>query len=211
LISRREAPGDTDFKQNWDKYKAGFGDLNKEFWIGNDKLSSILTGIVSSPETFTVRIDLSTCDSKQFWEQYNGFFVGDETTLYRLTIDGNSASGTAGNALAYPNQYFNQNKMAFSTYDRDHDQFSGGNCAATFSSGWWFNQCGASNLNGRFYACNTWYGQNDGIMWMTPELDEAGVNNPPPVSVTIKFRTQSFHTTKMQLEQDALFFQQQQQ
>ena len=37
-----------------------------------------------------------------------------------------------------------------STYDRDNDLFSGGNCASNFASGWWFADCFRSNFNGKF-------------------------------------------------------------
>ncbi|XP_035685124.1 fibrinogen-like protein 1 [Branchiostoma floridae] len=38
----------------------------------------------------------------------------------------------------------------FSTRDRDNDR-SGGHCAEQCSSGWWFNNCHFSNLNGVYH------------------------------------------------------------
>ena len=53
--------------------------------------------------------------------------------------------------------------MMFSTKDSDNDKW-GGNCAASYSSGWWFNACHYTNLNGIYYkkpkvtaAGMTWY------------------------------------------------------
>lgn len=43
--------------------------------------------------------------------------------------------------------------QAFSTSDRDNDNNkakTNGNCALTFRSGWWFNNCADSNLNGEY-------------------------------------------------------------
>jgi len=34
--------GSADFYRNWYNYKLGFGDLNGEFWLGNDKLVVLL-------------------------------------------------------------------------------------------------------------------------------------------------------------------------
>ena len=53
--------------------------------------------------------------------------------------------------------------MKFTTKDNDNDQYSGGNCAISFKSGWWYKNCFYSNLNGR-------YGDDrnsKGINWQT--------------------------------------------
>ena len=43
------------------------------------------------------------------------------------------------------------NGRAFSTTDRDQDEFDGGNCAAATGGGggWWYNSCIVLNLNGK--------------------------------------------------------------
>jgi hypothetical protein len=43
------------------------------------------------------------------------------------------------------------NNMPFSTYDSDNDLRFYDNCAQLFKSGWWFNACFQSNLNGIYY------------------------------------------------------------
>merc|ERR1712025_900446 len=70
---------------------------------------------------------------------YNSFKIENSNDDYRLRIQ--SYSGTAGDALTW------LNNQKFSTKDRDHDNCSC-NCGEFYDSGWWFNNCMPSNLNG---------------------------------------------------------------
>ena len=61
--------------------------------------------------------------------------------------------------------------MMFSTKDSDNDK-SGGNCAASYGNGWWFNACHYSNLNGIFHkkpkvshAGMAWYYWGSKAVW----------------------------------------------
>lgn len=66
--------------------------------------------------------------------------------------------------LFYSGDSFSYNNgMKFSTKDNDNDK-NGGNCAAIYGNGWWFNHCHYTNLNGIYYkkktstsAGMTWY------------------------------------------------------
>ena len=53
--------------------------------------------------------------------------------------------------------------MAFTTPDRDNDQFSG-NCATTFKGPWWYRACHACKFTG-IYGLN--YARAEGIGWAT--------------------------------------------
>jgi ficolin len=55
--------------------------------------------------------------------------------------------------------------MAFSTYDRDHDNISTVNCAETFTGAWWFNRCHTSNLNGQNFGVAEATPDGKGIIW----------------------------------------------
>ena len=82
--------GSVDFYLGWESYKNGFGDLNGEFWIGNDNR---LTAIGNS----TMRVDLEDFDGDIRYAVYTVFKVADEADKYRLLIEG--YSGTAGDAM----------------------------------------------------------------------------------------------------------------
>jgi hypothetical protein len=46
------------------------------------------------------------------------------------------------------------NGLPFSTFDHDRDH-SGGNCAQSYKSGWWYNRCMYVNLNGEYVSPGT--------------------------------------------------------
>ncbi|KAF6035256.1 ANGPT4 [Bugula neritina] len=71
-------------------YKLGFGDLNGEFWLGNDKLVALLQ---ANPKN-ELRFDLESTTNEQAYAKYSNFNVGDESTGYTLSVSG--YNGTAG-------------------------------------------------------------------------------------------------------------------
>ncbi|KAL9967876.1 hypothetical protein ACROYT_G026176 [Oculina patagonica] len=136
-VFQRRQDSSVDFYRGWNDYKAGFGQLTAEFWLGNDKIRRLT---VSKPST--LRVELEDWSGGKAYAKYGRFNIGDEQAQYRLEVG--SYSGTAGDSLAY------HNSMAFSTKDRDNDRWSG-HCAATNNKGaWWYNQCHHSNLNGQY-------------------------------------------------------------
>ena len=71
------------------------------------------------------------------------FKVGNAASKY--TLQATSYSGNAGDSLGY------NNGMKFSTKDNDNDkERHGKNCAAQYKSGWWYNSCHYSHLNGAY-------------------------------------------------------------
>ena len=134
---QRRKDGSIDFYRGWDDYKAGFGELTAEFWLGNDKIHRLTTSRPSS-----LRVELEDWNGGKAYAKYGKFKVGDEQAHYRLEVG--SYSGTAGDSLTY------QNNMAFTTKDRDNDRY-GNNCAVLRAGACWYDSCAFSNLNG-----NTW-------------------------------------------------------
>ena len=73
---------------------------------------------------------------------YNQFSVGSANEEYPLTVGGFTGIGTKWFVFRQ------HNGMKFSTPDNDNDGNSG-NCAASYKSGWWHNNCYNININTR--------------------------------------------------------------
>ena len=147
LFQRRQ-DGSVDFFRGWNDYKAGFGQLTAEFWLGNDKIHRLTASRPSS-----LRVELEDWNGTKVYAKYGTFNISDEQAQYRLEVG--SYSGTARDSLAY------HNNMAFTTKDRDNDR-DGGNCAVAWTGAWWYNYCQYSNLNGQYLG-----NKNDlrGVRW----------------------------------------------
>ncbi|XP_028391622.1 ryncolin-1-like [Dendronephthya gigantea] len=142
--------GSQDFYLGWSDYKAGFGNLSGEFWLGLDKLHRL----TKSGEN-VLRVDLMDFNGTEAFAKYGDFSVSDESGKYRLAIG--NYSGDAGDSLAY------HNEMQFSTKDSDNDVWSG-NCATSYKGAWWYNSCHDSNLNGPYLDAGP-HENATGIMW----------------------------------------------
>ena len=135
-VFQRRQDGSVDFYRGWNDYKAGFGQLTAEFWLGNDKIHRLTASRPSS-----LRVELEDWNRVKAYAKYGKFNIRDEQGQYRLEVS--SYSGTAGDSLA------RHNNMAFSTKDKDNDIWSS-NCAVSFTGAWWYYSCHESNLNGQY-------------------------------------------------------------
>ncbi|XP_063443139.1 angiopoietin-related protein 7-like isoform X2 [Mytilus trossulus] len=149
-VIQKRLDGTTDFYRNWQEYKQGFGNVNCEYGLGNDNLHNIL-----STKDYTLRIDLQDWNNETRYAEYDTFFIGNETTYYKLTI---------GDSILSPSRERRTiNGMAFSTFDSDNDNDTL-NCALDYEhAGWWFNGCTDTNLNGIYY--NGGVVNKDGMYW----------------------------------------------
>ena len=136
-VFQRRQDGSVDFYRGWNDYKAGFGQLTAEFWLGNYKIHRLTASRPSS-----LRVEVEDWSGTTAYAKYGKFNIGDEQAQYRLEVG--SYSGTAGDSLAY------HNNMAFTTKDRDNDRYSSLNCAVRHASAWWYNACYYSSLNGKY-------------------------------------------------------------
>ena len=91
---QRRLNGFVDFYLDWAAYKNGFGNLNGEFWLGNDNLHRL-----TAADNVTLRVDLEDFDGNIRYAGYTTFKVADEGDKYRLLIGG--YNGTAGDSMAY--------------------------------------------------------------------------------------------------------------
>ena len=148
-VFQRRQDGSVDFFRGWNDYKAGFGQLTAEFWLGNDKIHRLTASRPSS-----LRVELEDWSGSKAYAKYDKFKIGDEQAQYRLEVG--SYSGTAGDSLA------EHNNMEFSTKDRDNDGYGDGNCAEGWTGAWWYNSCHPSNLNGQYLGDKNGF---KGAMW----------------------------------------------
>ncbi|KAF5278111.1 hypothetical protein FQR65_LT03627 [Abscondita terminalis] len=141
LIQRRDDFGDPreNFNRDWNDYKNGFGDPNKEFWLGNENIY-----MLTNNEEYILRVELEDFEGNKRYAQYSHFKIYSEGEYYKLELDG--YEGNAGDSLNDP--WYGSNHSPFSTYNRDNDR-SSLNCASMLKGGWWWKSCGRG-LNGLY-------------------------------------------------------------
>jgi len=156
-VIQRRTVGRQSFEKNMLAYKAGFGKRKTDYWIGLDALHKL-----TNQGSYKLHIDLQDWQGNKRFAQYRSFRIGNADDNYRLKIA--HYSGNAGDALT------RSNNMQFSTKDSDNDVHEI-NCAEKERGGWWYANCGESNLNGIYYP-NGYYRSEyqDGVFW-SPFLD----------------------------------------
>ncbi|XP_062606271.1 ryncolin-4-like [Saccostrea cucullata] len=135
-IINRRIDGSVDFYRSWDSYKEGFGNVDGEYWLGNEAIHLLTKG-----KEHEVRVDLQKFTGEKAFAKYSKFSVGSESQKFKLTATG--YSGTAGDSLKH------RTGRPFSTKDADNDSWKT-SCAVRGKAGWWFGSCDDSNLNGPF-------------------------------------------------------------
>nr|XP_044251409.1 techylectin-5A [Drosophila takahashii] len=131
------------FNRTWDEYRAGFGNLSRDFWFGNEFTHKILYR-----DDHELRVELQEEEEQDTvdWAEYPVFRLDSERYNYQLLVEG-EIRGSLPGALEQ------LNGMDFSTYDRRRDPQDPGStgdstCAQEYGGGWWFDRCSQSNLNG---------------------------------------------------------------
>lgn len=152
------------FYKGWVDYSLGFGKLDEDFWLGNEKIYAL-----TNQGNYSLRIDMEDKEGNKRYAVYKQFWIENEKQKYKLHVSG--FDGNAGDSFS------NLNEMKFTTKDRDNDVWHN-NCAESFKGGWWYSNCHGANLNGLYLNGyhNTYA---DGINWKTwrgynyslPEVD----------------------------------------
>jgi len=91
------------FDRTWDEFKAGFGDISGDYWLGNDQIHQL-----TKDDDYKLRVDIVATDSGRtqeypYWAEYSTFTVGDEKSHYQLRIKRYTA-GNAGDILGAFNE-----------------------------------------------------------------------------------------------------------
>ncbi|GBN76341.1 Techylectin-5A, partial [Araneus ventricosus] len=126
------------FFKDWMSYKRGFGDIDKDFWLGNDNIFALTNQRLSS-----IRFDLQSLDGEKRYAHYDSFWIDDENNNYTLHIK--DYIGDAGDSMSEVHDNYQ-----FSTNDRDNDVNKEWNCAVKFKGAWWYSNCHLVNLNGLY-------------------------------------------------------------
>ncbi|KAL7387275.1 hypothetical protein ABVT39_021215 [Epinephelus coioides] len=154
-IIQRRRDGSVNFDQTWEKYENGFGDFQGEFWLGLRKIHSL-----AAQGNSVLHIQLEDWKQGRRFIEYRFHLNGPESNY---TIHLTHLSGDL------PDPMSNHTGMMFSTKDRDNDNLQDSSCAHNYTGGWWFNACGDTNLNGRYFHVRP-KGRSErrrGIQWRT--------------------------------------------
>eukprot|EP00112_Aurelia_sp_Birch-Aquarium-sp1_P014143 Seg3031.2 transcript_id=Seg3031.2/GoldUCD/mRNA.D3Y31 product=Ficolin-2 protein_id=Seg3031.2/GoldUCD/D3Y31 len=151
-VIQRRMNGKVDFFRNWVEYKNGFGNLEREFWLGNDKIRRL-----TKQKDTKIRFDLEDVAGVKAFAEYGTFYIDGEEKQYTAHVT--SYSGTAGDSFGPTNG------MKFSTSDKDYDTYLK-SCATEFHGAWWYASCHYSNLNGK-YLNGPHKSYANGVNWRT--------------------------------------------
>ncbi|XP_077415171.1 angiopoietin-related protein 3-like [Vanacampus margaritifer] len=136
-VIQRRKDGSVNFDQTWEKYENGFGDFHGEFWLGLRKIHSLV-----AQGNSVLHIHLEDWKQNKRFIEYTCDLDGPESNY---TIHLKLLSGDLTDPMK------NHTGMMFSTKDRNNDKNRDPNCARNCTGGWWFNSCGDTNLNGRYF------------------------------------------------------------
>ncbi|XP_028843896.1 angiopoietin-2a isoform X1 [Denticeps clupeoides] len=151
-VFQRRFDGHVDFHRTWKEYKAGFGDVSGEHWLGNEFIAQL-----TKDKPYVLRVELKDWEGNSAYSQYDEFSISDEAKNYRIHLKG--YSGTAGKISS-----LGQPGSDFSTKDADNDKCVC-KCSQLTTGGWWFDACGPSNLNGIYYQLGQNTNRFNGIKW----------------------------------------------
>jgi ficolin len=152
FLSRQD--GSVDFYQDWASYKAGFGSVCGEHWLGLDILHALTTS-----KTYKLLANVKSWDDTSANSNYESIVVGNEQRGYKLSL-GAFLGGRGGDGLLV------NNGRKFSTKDRDLDANSDKNCAELKHGGFWFDSCSNNYPTSKYYTGGNYTGaQNDGMQW----------------------------------------------
>ena len=155
ITFQRRKDGSVNFNRNWEDYKNGFGDLDGEFWLGNENLHKLTHG-----RNMEMRIWAQTFGGVNVYTYYNNVSIENEENNYRL----NGGVYSSGKRYSPDDWIARSANMDFSTFDRDNDIFDD-HCAQLYNSGWWMSACFYINLNGPYQPTEAVSGYAPGIIW----------------------------------------------
>ncbi|XP_072230065.1 microfibril-associated glycoprotein 4-like [Leuresthes tenuis] len=168
-VFQRRMDGSVNFYRPWVQYKMGFGNAAGEYWLGLENIHQM-----TRQRNYELLVDMEDFEGKKAFARYSSFKVDAECDGYVLHVTGFSKKGGAGELPGFSCcgdlisgvfSMFLSRRMKFSTFDKDQDIWSSGNCAKSFLGGWWYEKCHNANPTGvyRWGADKTLYAV--GVDW----------------------------------------------
>ena len=97
-VFQRRFNGSVDFYRNWNQYETGFGNVEGEFWLGNQNIHDIST---IPGKKYDLRIDLNDGVETKF-AVYDNFYITGPDDKYRLKYGTYLTISNAGENQLYP-------------------------------------------------------------------------------------------------------------
>ncbi|XP_077336758.1 fibrinogen-like protein 1-like protein [Lithobates pipiens] len=142
VIQRNSFNSEITWDESWTTYKYGFGNVEKDYWLGIEYIHQI-----TKQRVYQARFVILDNNNEEKYADYNLFSVEDEANGYKLRLG--SYTGTAGDAMSSITAGVAHDNMKFSVKDKDQDTNSGANCATSYGGAWWYGACFASKLNNK--------------------------------------------------------------
>lgn len=151
-VIQRRSSGLVNFNRSWTEYRDGFGFVGQyeDYWLGLEIIHQLTK---KGDQELLVQLHNETGHYE--YGRYQRFQLTGENDGYKL-FPLVEFHGKIGEMLN------NSRDMKFSTYDRDNDKLTDGNCAQKYGGGWWYYKCGPTFLNGPFIKNNN---TSTGIYW----------------------------------------------
>ena len=163
-VIQRRMDGSINFFRRWKAYKEGFGQLQREHWLGNENIYLLTAQAIIPGSEAMIQMKLRDYGERMYSNRYGFIQVDSEDNNYMLHVTKPSGDQS-------PDYFTSFNHLTqFSTFDKDNDKAGSYNCARDYKySGWWIDGSGNSctttkatytNLNGPYdelRAQKTWY------------------------------------------------------
>ena len=75
--------GSQDFYQSYEAYKAGFGDVKSEHWLGLNAIHQLTMDINGNPKETRVKVELIDAKNHKEYVEYDDFYIYGEPTGFR--------------------------------------------------------------------------------------------------------------------------------
>ncbi|XP_066925233.1 angiopoietin-1-like [Clytia hemisphaerica] len=159
IVMQKRFDGSEDFYHDWATYKEGFGNVDGEYWLGNEFIHQYTNRFST-----TLRVDASGFDGQTNFITLDGFYLQGEASKYRIYFQANTChQSTSPHNLC--RSWYLSHGYTFSTLDQDNDSHRTQHCATSMKMGWWFEACGDIGLNGSYSADGVLPSNKQGIYW----------------------------------------------